>query len=188
MIIKSKADLFASYIFRNFNYCFEKGEFPCVLKHVDVVPVHKKKEKKDKANYRPVSILPNISKISEKLMHYQLYDYFDYILPQKQCGFRKGHSAQNCLIVILEKFKESRDTGDEFRALFTDLSKAFDCTDHNLLINKLSWYGVTTKSLNLIISYLRNRTQCYDKLVIVPQGSSAIMETFKHWLLKYLNS
>ena len=116
-IIKSNADLFASYIFRNFNYCLEKGEFPCVLTHTDVVPVHKKKEKTNKANYRSVSILPNISKIYEKLMYQQLYDHFNSFLSPKQCGFRKGHSAENCLMVMLEKFKELRGRGDESGAL-----------------------------------------------------------------------
>ena len=53
-------------------------------------------------------------------------------------------------MVMLEKFKESRDKGEEFEAFFTDLSKAFDCIDHNLLITKLSWYGVTPISLKLI--------------------------------------
>ena len=57
-------------------------------------------------------------------------------------------------MVILEKFKESMDKGEEFQAFFTDLSKAFNCIDHNLLITKLSWYGVTPKSLKLILSYL----------------------------------
>ena len=71
----------------------------------------------------------------------------------RQCGFRKGYSAQHCLMVMLEKFKESRDKGEEFGAFFTDLSKAFDYRDHNLLITKLSWYGVTPVSLKLIFSY-----------------------------------
>ena len=62
-------------------------------------------------------------------------------------------------MVMLEKFKESRDKGEQFGAFFTDLSKAFDCIDHNQLITKLSWYGVTPKSLKLIFSYLSNRTQ-----------------------------
>ena len=61
---------------------------------------------------------------------------------------------------MLEKFKESRDKGEEFGAFFTDLSKAFDCIDHNLLITKLSWYGVTPISLKLIFSCLSNQTQC----------------------------
>ena len=116
-----------------------------MFKHADVAPVHKKKEKTDKANYRPVSILPNLSNIYEKLMYQQLYDHFDSILSPKQCGFRKGHSAQHCFMVMQEKFKEPKDRGDEFGALFTDLSKAFHFIDQNLLITKLSWYGVTTK-------------------------------------------
>ena len=93
-------------------------------------------------------------------MYQQLYEHFNSILSPKQCGFRKGYSAQHCLMVMLEKFKESRDKGEEFVAFFTDLSKAFDCIDHNLLITKLSWYGVTPISLKLIFSYLSNRTQC----------------------------
>ena len=109
-----------------------------MLKHADVVPVHKKKKKKkkknSKANYKPVSILFNLSKIYEKLMYQHSYDHFDSILSPKQCSFRKGHSAQNGLMVILEKFKESKDRGDELGALFTDLSKTFDCIGHNLLI------------------------------------------------------
>ena len=79
-IIKSYFDQFANYIFRNFNCCLEKGEFPCVLNHDDVVPVHNKKEKTDKANYRLVSILPNMSKIYGKLTYQQLYHHFDSIL------------------------------------------------------------------------------------------------------------
>ena len=60
---------------------------------------------------------------------------------------------------MLEKFKESRDKGEEFGGFFTDLSNAFDCVDHSLLMTKLSWYGVTPISLKLIFSYLSNRTQ-----------------------------
>ena len=119
-------------------------------KHADVIPVHKKGIKSDKVNYRPVGSLPNLSKIYEKLMYQQLHEHFNSILSPKQCGFRKGYSAQRCLMIMLEKFKESRDKGEEFGAFFTDLSKAFDCIDHNLLITKLSWYGVAPISLKLI--------------------------------------
>ena len=62
-------------------------------------------------------------------------------------------------MVMLEKFKESRNKGEKFGAFFTDLSKVFDCIDRNLLTSKLAWYGVTPKSLKLIFSYLSNQTQ-----------------------------
>ena len=93
-------------------------------------------------------------------MYQQLHEHFNSILSPKQCGFRKGYSAQHCLMIMLEKFKESRDKGEEFGAFFTDLSKAFDSIDHNLLTTKLSWYGVTHMSIKLIFSYLSNRIQC----------------------------
>ena len=109
-----------------------------MLKNADVVPVHEK-EKIDKENYRQ-SVLPNLSKIYEKLIYQQLHDHFDSILLRKLCGFCKGPSVQHCLMAMLKKFKESSDRGDKSGALFKDLSKAFDCIDHNLLITKLSWY------------------------------------------------
>ena len=91
-----------------------------------IVPVYKKNNKCEKENYRPVSIHLNFSKIYEKLMYDQLYDYFDDILFPNQCGFRKGYSAQHFLLFINEKFKEAIDRWNEFSALLTDLSKAFD--------------------------------------------------------------
>ena len=94
-----------------------------------------------------------------KLLYNQLYSYFDNTLSPNQCGFRKGHSAQQCLLVMIEKFKESIDKGHQFGALLTDLSKAFDCIDHKLLIAKLYLYGISLSSINLLSSYLSNRTQ-----------------------------
>ena len=89
----------------HFNYCIANGEFPDELKHAYVIAVHKKNEKCNKTNYRPVSILTNISKIYEKLLYDQLSKYFDSLLATNQCGFRKDISSQYCLLVMLEKFK-----------------------------------------------------------------------------------
>ena len=105
-------------ICKNFNYCLKKGEFPCVLKHADVTQVHKKEIKSDKVNYRPVSTLPNLSKIYGKLMCQQLYEHFNSMLSPEQCGFRKGYSAQHCLMITLENFKESTDKEEEFGGFF----------------------------------------------------------------------
>ena len=80
-----------------------KGVFPGELKHVDIKPIYKKKSRNEKENYRPVSILPNFSKIFERCMYDQLRDYFDKTLSKYQCGFRKGFSTQHCLLAMIEK-------------------------------------------------------------------------------------
>ena len=85
------SDIFANFICLHFNYCIDIDEFPQEFKNADIMPVHKKKEKGDKTNYRRVSILPNFSKIYEKLIYNQIFDYFDEILLPSQCGFCKGH-------------------------------------------------------------------------------------------------
>ena len=76
--------------------------------------------------------------------------------PPNHCGFRKGHSAQQCLLVMIEKFKESIDKGHQFAALLTDLLKAFDRIDHKLSIAKLYLYGISFASINLRSSYSSN--------------------------------
>ena len=131
-VIKMKKDIFADFITDHFNYCIAYGEFPDELKHADVIPVHKKNETCDKTNYRPVSILTNISKIYEKLLYYQLSKYFDSLLATNQCGFRKGFCSQYCLLVMLDII----DRRNQFGTLLTDLSKAFDCIAHKLLVAK----------------------------------------------------
>ena len=112
-----------------------------------------------KTNYRPVSILPTLSKTYKKLIYKHFCDYFDKILLPSQCGFRKGYSSRHCLLAMLENFKKCTDGGNEFGALLTDLSRAFDCIDHKLLIAKLFFCGVSPSAINLIHSYLSNRTQ-----------------------------
>ena len=74
-IIKLNSDIFANFICLHFNYCIDNGEFPQEFQKADIIPVHKKNEKSDKTNYRPVSIPPNLSRIYEKLIHDQLYGF-----------------------------------------------------------------------------------------------------------------
>ena len=114
--IKLKKDLIAKFLAENFNSCTDKGEFPSELKHANIVPIHKKKDKSDISNYRPVSILSNYSKVYENLIYNQLYQYFENILFTSQCEFRKGYNMQHCLLVLIEKFKEAIDTGNKFGA------------------------------------------------------------------------
>ena len=107
------------------------------MKLADVTPVYKKRSKNSKDNYRPVSILSNISEIYESCIYDQIQLFFDSLLPKYQCGIRRGYNAQRCLIILTEKWKKSVDNVGAFDALLTDLSKAFDCLPHELLIGKL---------------------------------------------------
>ena len=88
--------------------------------------MYKKKSKGSKDNYRPVSILSNISKIYERCIYDQIQTYFDKIISKYQCGFCKGCNSQHCLITLIGKQKKSGDNGGAFGALLIDLSKAFD--------------------------------------------------------------
>ena len=140
-IFKLNSDISSNLIYKHFNCYIDKGEFPNDLKHDDIIPIYKKNNKCEKENYRPVSILLNLSKVYEKLMYNQLYQCFDNILFPSQCVCRKANSAQHCLLVMIEKFKEAIDEGYEFGALLTDISKGFDCINHPLLISKLYNYA-----------------------------------------------
>ena len=106
-----------------------------------------------KENHRPASILLVISKIFGK----PLTPSTDQFLYKYQSGFRKGFNAQHCFLAMLEKWKKAIDTKNVFGALLTDLSKAFDCLPHGLIIAKLNAYGFSLPALNQIQNYLANR-------------------------------
>ena len=144
-IIKYNKDIFSYFISASFNNAVKKGVFPDELKHADIKPIYNKESRNKKENYRPVSILPNLSKIFERCMYDQLKDYFDKLLSKYQCRFRKEFSTQHCLLAMIEKLRKVLDSGREggaSAALLTDFSKAFDCLPHDLLIAKLHAYGI----------------------------------------------
>ena len=101
----------------------------------------KKKLRFSKEKYRPVSILPNTSKVYERCLYDQISIFLEDIFSKYQCSFRKGYSAQHCLLVMIEKWKNIVDYVGVFGALLTDLSKAFDCIPHDLFIANLEAYG-----------------------------------------------
>ena len=168
--LKQNAAFFAKYSCDDINASILSSKFHNELKEADIVPVHKKKSKLSKENYRPISILPNISKVYERCLYDQMSNFFKDIFSKYQCGYRKGYSAPHCLLVMIEKWKRIVDYGGVFGALLTDLSKVFDCIPHDLFIAKLEAYGFQIDALKLIYDYLSNRKQRVK-----------INETFSSW-------
>ena len=158
-ILVENSDIISPFITHIYNESKSKSDFPNSLKLADVTPAHKKDERTMEDNYRPVSILPPVSKIFERNMYNQIEIYIDQYLSPYLFGFRKGHSTQQCLIVMLEQWHKAMDKGKLAGALLTDLSKAFDCLNHELLIAKLEAYGFDLDSLTYIYSYLSERKQ-----------------------------
>ena len=132
--------------------------FPRRVKVADVIPVFKK-DPNNEANYRPISLLPIISKIFERVLFEQIEKFSEKILSSKLCGFRKGHSTQHALLNLLKNWQKTLDKSGVLRTVLMDLSKACDCLQHDLLIAKLSAYGFEDSATSLISDYLSKRYQ-----------------------------
>ena len=101
-IIKENADLFANFLYFSYNKAVSDCEFPKSFKNANVLPIYKEDSRLEEKNYRPISILPNLSKIYERIMYSQISAYFGKILSKYQIGFRQGYSSQQCLLVLIE--------------------------------------------------------------------------------------
>ena len=161
----------------------KSGTFPTLFKTGKVTPIYKKGNKECIENYRPVSILPIFGKIFEKIIYNRLYTFLtaNGVLHDEQFGFRKGHSTTHALHRSVINISKSLSNNRHVLGIFIDLSKAFDTLDHNILLKKVENYGIRGHALNLLRSYLENRSQYVkfldansDTLEIkygVPQGS-----------------
>ena len=158
-ILKSNSDVCVEPLTQIFNDCIENSSFPDELKCADVTSLPKNGPSNSRTNFRPISVLPTVSKLFERIIDKQIVAYITPFLSSLLCGFRKGYNAQHALIRLLEKFKISLDEGGKAGAVLMDLSKAFDCIKHDLLIAKLHAYGFSREALALINNYLTNRQQ-----------------------------
>ena len=136
-----------------------KSTFPEELKAGDITSLFKQEDAFSKKNYRPITVLPSVSKIFERLMQNQMLPFVQSILSPLLCGFREGYGTQHALLRLTETCNKSIDSGGIAGAVLTDLSKAFDCLDHELLIAKLNAYGFSRSALLFVRSYLDNRKQ-----------------------------
>ena len=165
------------------NQSLTSGIFPSHLKIAKITPIYKKGNKQCIANYRPISVLPIISKVLETIISDQITLYFkeNKLLCPQQYGYKQNSSTELAALDLVDRVIEQLNQHHIPINFYLDLSKAFDTIDHNILLSKLQYYGFTNSSLSLVENYLTGRYQyvCIEntssmKLPIkagVPQGS-----------------
>jgi len=126
-----------------------------------IKPIYKSGDKSSPSNYRPISLLAVFSKIFEKVLYNRLIDHLhsNVILNKHQYGFRSEKSTENASYVLLNEILTALNNKQMVGGIFNDLHKAFDCINHNMLLEKMKFYGVSGKFYNLIKSYLDGRFQ-----------------------------
>ena len=141
-ILKQSSEISCEYLTKIWNEQVIMQDFPNELKLADITPILKKDNSTLAKKYRTVSVLPCISKIFERIMQKQLFQYIEKILSPFLCGYRKGFSTQTALLGLAEKYKASLDKKGHAGAVLMDLSKAFDTINHELLLAKLNADGL----------------------------------------------
>lgn len=181
--IKCLKDLIVDDIVICINYSLENGTFPDNLKVAKVSPIYKSGCKTDPGNYRPISVLPVVSKIYEKVIYNRLDSYLTSVnfLFDRQYGFRPKSNTLSATIDLVTKIKTSIDQKQLALGVFIDLKKAFDTVSHYILLQKLQAIGVTGNAHKIFASYLSSRSQIVkignsessSQLITcgVPQGS-----------------
>jgi len=134
------------------------GIFPDRLKYSVVIPVHKKGDKTNLTNYRPISLLTSFSKVLEKALYSRLTEYLynNKLLVENQYGFRKGLSTDDAIFKLIKEILDTLNNKMKTGSVFCDLLKAFDTVNHELLLDKLQYYGIKGKAKTLLESYLQN--------------------------------
>ena len=182
-LVKMSANITSPFLSKYFSLFMQNGTFPRCLKQGTITPVYKKGNPQLLDNYRPISTLPCFGKIFEKVIYKRLYSFFssNQLINENQFGFRSKHSTSHAINYSIDKIVSETENQKHVLGIFIDLSKAFDTICHTKLTCKLEHYGIRGNALNLIESYLSDRSQLVNfngsksdykpSLMGVPQGS-----------------
>ena len=160
-LLKMAASIVTPSLTAIFTKSIITGIYPTEWKMARVTPVFKKGEKSDLNNYRPISVIPVVSKVFEKIVYDQLYQYLNdnQLLSSCQSGFRSLHSTLTAFLEATNNWSVNIDNGFLNGVVFIDLKKAFDTIDHEIILRKLSYFGADQATAKWFQSYLSNRTQ-----------------------------
>ena len=199
-IIKIAAPAISDSLAYIFNQAITLSLFPHEWKTARIIPLYKNGQRNLPGNYRPISVLPVISKIMERILYDQLYNYLTKfgLLSDSEFGFRKFHSTATALLDCTNDWYMNLDCKMFNLVVLIDLKKAFDTVDHQILLTKLELYGIKGQALSFLESYLSNRNQkCQiqgsfssEKLIKcgIPQGSILGPLFFLYILTNCLNA
>ena len=189
VLLKLTLPLILPVLHNIFNSSFTNGIFPTRMKIAKVIPIYKKGKHSDVNNYRPISLLPVLSKCLERIMFNRLSSFLSKkeIISKSQFGFLRNKSTVDAIITFLEKASH-HSTHSHTISIFCDLSKAFDCVDHHILLRKLHNIGIRGLPLLWFESYLANRQQftCITDSTAITNGSHSIVTRHKSKLQQVL--
>ena len=139
-ILKATREIVCPYLTDCINCAIYDCKFPNERKEADLSPLFKNDDSTFKGNFRPISVLPAVSKIYERILKEQISSYFYNKLSEILCGFREGFSTQHALIRLIEKWRQCLDVSGIVGTILMDLSKAYDCLPHDLSSKGKNWF------------------------------------------------
>ena len=177
-------DLIADSLCSIFNRSINTGIFPEEWKCSKVVPLFKEGDRKDLNNYRPISIIPVVAKVFERIIYDQVNTFLvDHgLLSNSQSGFRHRHSTTTALLEATNEWAYNIDRGNVNAVVFLDLKKAFDTVDHRILLSKLHAYGIQGVGSDWFKSYLSNRMQKCSVWFSFTQSNIALWCPARHYI------